>query len=373
MATGWRKAVAGLTGGGAAAAGVAPDRIVVGQTVGYESVWSQTVRNYADGLDAWISHVNAAGGVHGRRIEVRRAEDHFHADQAVANVRRLDGEVFCLAGLAGSGMVQAVLPVLQELKLPAVGAITGHMALRNYNRYLFHTRAGYRAEVGKMIGHLASAGIRRVAAVYQANDFGMNAMDMARQFAAAHGVEILAALQHDAEHWDAAAIATQIAAAKPMAVLMFTAAPPIAEIAKAYRAHTLHALPAPWVLSVASVPQLQELLAEDARRIAVTRVVPQASSTVSRLAQSYRALMTQLGREPNMSYEAVEGYITGRVLTEGLRLAGRELDRERFVDALEAAGEIQLDDFFLKYSPQSHAGPPFVDVSIVGRRAPVAA
>jgi branched-chain amino acid transport system substrate-binding protein len=350
--------------------GVSDDRVVFGQSVGFDSVWGTVLRNYTEGLSAWLEHVNAAGGVHGRRIEVLRVEDHFHTHEALENVRRFGErqEVFGLVCMAGSEITQATLPLLERYRLPMVGTLTGTESLRRYHRYLFHTRAGFGAEIRKILQHLGDAGILRVALVHQDTAFGEGAVEIARRSAGEYKVELTAVISHPLEHWDAGAIAARLAEVQPQAVLLFTAPDTVADIGKAYRAAQAHALPGPWVLSVSSVPVLQEQLGPDARRIAITQVMPHPTSTSSQLAQSYRSLMSSRAKAPNMSYEAMEGYLTGRIVTEALRRAGRHLTAESFIEALESAGELKIDDLPVKYSREAHSGPSFVEVSIVGRR-----
>ena len=368
------KALASL-GGQGAVPGVSEHKVVFGQSVGFDSVWGPAFRNYSDGLASWLNHVNAAGGVHGRQIEVMRLEDHFNTDEALANVRRFgeQGEVFGLVCMGGSDITQAVLPLLEQYQLPLVGTITGAEFLRGHHRYLFHTRAGYGAEVRKILQHLGDAGLHRAAIVHQDNAFGNGVAAIAREVAPAHKVEIVRTLSHPIGQWNAEEIAASLAEAQPQAVLMFTATPTVVAIAKAYRASQSHALPSPWVLSVTSAPTLQEQLGADARRIAVTQVMPHPNAANSKLAQSYRALWRAGQPALNMSYEAMEGYVTGRVVTEALRRAGKHLTRNAFIQALEAMGELKVDDLAVKYTPQQHTGPSFVEVSIVGRQLGAAA
>ena len=63
----------------------------------------------------------------------------------------------------------------------------------------------------------------------------------------------------------------------------------------------------------------------------------------------------------------MEGFLAAKVIVEGLRRAGRNLTREAFVDAMEKMNDVDLGGFFVSYSPQSHAGSKFVDLTIIGR------
>jgi hypothetical protein len=63
----------------------------------------------------------------------------------------------------------------------------------------------------------------------------------------------------------------------------------------------------------------------------------------------------------------MEGFLVAKVFVEGLRRAGRDLTRERFVAALEKMADVDLGGFWVSYSPTNHAGSRFVDLTIIGR------
>ena len=116
-----------------AEAGVFADKIVFGQTVGFDSVWGGLYRNYTNGLLAGFEQVNAQGGVGGRKLVVKRLEDNYLPDKAVANVKTLVQEgVFGLVCMGGTGNTIAALPLLEQYRLPMVGAMTGATACLLY-------------------------------------------------------------------------------------------------------------------------------------------------------------------------------------------------------------------------------------------------
>jgi branched-chain amino acid transport system substrate-binding protein len=56
-----------------------------------------------------------------------------------------------------------------------------------------------------------------------------------------------------------------------------------------------------------------------------------------------------------------------KVFVEGLRRAGRDLTREKFIDTLEKMQDVDVGGFFVNYSPRNHAGSKFVDLTIIAR------
>ncbi|MDO8264005.1 MAG: ABC transporter substrate-binding protein [Gallionella sp.] len=354
----------------AASPGVTDTKVVFGETIGLDSVWGPLYTGYSEGMLKYFQWVNAKGGVHGRQLEVIRLEDNYVTATAVANIERFGqkSDVLGLLCIGGTAITEAAMPLLEEFRLPTVGTLTGSESVRGFNRYLFHTRASYSAEIQKMIEHLETVGITRVAVVYQNNSFGRNVLAATQLSVKDKRVQLVALVAHPAKDWKITDIVEPLASAHPQAVIMFSASATVAEVVKGYRKITGKSIPTPWVLSVTSPAKLSELLGEDARGIAVMQIMPNPGSGVSRLSRRYRSEMGQNGVSPNLSYEALEGYVTGRIVVEALTRAGRNLTRETYIQALESMGDYKVDDLAIKYSPQSHAGPTFVDPSIMGHQ-----
>lgn len=349
--------------------GVSSDRIVFGQTIGYDSVWGSLYKNYSNGLLAYFKHVNLQGGVHGRQIELVRKEDNYIIEKAVENIRSFGtgSDVFGLVCIGGTGITLAALPLLAQYQLPTVGALTGADGVREYNKYLFHTRTGYSNEIAKMVEHLTTIGISRISAVYQENAFGKSCFVAAEKAAKFYKAQLVASVAHPVDKWDAPGMAKTLEKAGPQAVLLFTSPATVAGLIKSYKARTKVNLPSPWVLSVTSVPELYELLNNEMRGIAMTQVMPNPHSGSSRAARQFREIMQKHGLEGSITYEAVEGFMTGRVVVEALRQAGRNLTRTSYVKALEGFGDMKFEELSYQYTPNSHLGPSFVEVTILGK------
>ena len=101
------------------------DKIVFGQTVGFDSVWGSLYKNYTDGMLACFEQVNAQGGVAGRKLVVKRLEDKYVPEKTVANVKTLvqDG-VFGLVCMGGTGNTIAALPLLEQYRVLSVIGFT---------------------------------------------------------------------------------------------------------------------------------------------------------------------------------------------------------------------------------------------------------
>ena len=75
-----------------------------------------------------------------------------------------------------------------------------------------------------------------------------------------------------------------------------------------------------------------------ARDVMVTQIVPLPTSRASAMLRYQQALQAHAGERPG--FVTLEGWIVGNLLAEGLRRAGRDLDTEKLVDALEGIRDL---------------------------------
>jgi hypothetical protein len=106
----------GLLAGMAWSQGVTPRTVVLGQSAPLSGPLQAHGEDIRNGALAYFRKLNAAGGVHGRRIELATLDDAGDAAATLANTHRFIEEfkVFALFGYAGAGMTP---PGVGELDL----------------------------------------------------------------------------------------------------------------------------------------------------------------------------------------------------------------------------------------------------------------
>ncbi len=159
----------------AAAQGVTADRIVLGQSAVFSGPAAQLGIQMRNGIKSYFDYVNAAGGVHGRKLELVTEDDRYEAAVAPGATKKLIEEhrVFALLGYVGTPTGAAHLPVVTQAKVPLVGMFTGAEILRvPFNRYVFHVRASYYDETEKIVEQVLSTGGKTIAVFHQADSYG---------------------------------------------------------------------------------------------------------------------------------------------------------------------------------------------------------
>ena len=129
-------------------------------------------------LRVWEQDVNARGGINGRKVEIRQDDDGYVPQRAVQSVKRLvDVEgIFGLIGTSGSAMLQAMLPFINEQRLPTINAMA--VAAAHFtppNKTVFVVGPTYCQELSAGMKHMVTSKKlqkEKFALVYQDDEFG---------------------------------------------------------------------------------------------------------------------------------------------------------------------------------------------------------
>ena len=109
------------SGSAAEVRGVTDTEIVVGWTTplsGPAALWGVT----GLGGKAWADHINAQGGIHGRKIKVLLKDDGYNPARALANLQQMKDQVFVIAGLLGTAVCNAAKNFPADNNIPLVTA-----------------------------------------------------------------------------------------------------------------------------------------------------------------------------------------------------------------------------------------------------------
>jgi branched-chain amino acid transport system substrate-binding protein len=99
--------------------------------------------------------------------------------------------------------------------------------------------------------------------------------------------------------------------------------------------------------------------------VQISQVVPFPWDATVPVVKEYRRAIEEAKAEPG--FGTLEGYIAAKVMTEGIRRAGRGLTRDSFIRAMESMGDYDAGGFKVSYSPENHNGSKFVDLTIISR------
>jgi ABC-type branched-subunit amino acid transport system substrate-binding protein len=347
--------------------GVTADKILLGQAAVFSGPAAQLGIQMRNGVKTYLEHVNAQGGVHGRKIELVTEDDFYESARAPAASRKLIEEhrVFALLGYVGTPTGVMHLPVVTQAKVPLVGMFTGAEVLRvPFNRYVFHVRASYYDETEKIVEQIVSIGGRNIAVFYQDDAYGLAGLTGTEIAMKKRNLQISARATVERNTIKVENAVKTIHAVKPDAVVMISAYTSIAEFVRQMKKAGSNATF--YNVSFVGSKALADALGKDGVGVAISQVVPFPWGRAVPVVQEYQKLAKTAGYA-DYNFSALEGFLSAKVAVEGLRRAGRNLTRESYVATMEKMQDVDLGGFFVSYSPTNRAGSKFVDLTIIGR------
>ena len=350
----------------ASAQGVTDNQIVLGQSVALTGPAQQLGLDMQLGANLYFNKVNAQGGVNGRRIVLKTLDDGYESARAAENTRKLinDEKVFALFGYVGTPTSQASLPIFTQARVPFVGPFTGAELLRTpVNRYVFNVRASYYDETEAIVQHLTAMSLSKIAVFYQNDAYGQAGLDGVERALKRRNLQVMAKGTVERNTVDVKKAVDGMVKADPQAIVMISAykscAAFIKEMKKAGKNPTV------WNVSFVGSKALAKELDKEGRGVQISQVVPFPWDSTVPVVKEYRRAMEEGKHE--IGFGTLEGWIAAKVMVEGLRRAGRKLDRESFVKAMESMNDLDVGGFKVSYGPQSHNGSKFVDLTIISK------
>lgn len=298
------------------------------------------------GIEAYFAQVNAAGGVHGRALRLIALDDGYEPSRAATNMHKLidDDKVFAVLGNPGTPTAAVSVPIANRKHIPFFGAFTGAGLLRKTppDRYVINFRASYAQETAEMVRGITELGIRpdEIAFFTQNDaygDAGYSGGIAALQKLGYADADRLPHVRYPRNTVDVENAVARLLdpTLHPRAIIMIGAYKPCAKFIRLAKRHGLRTL----FVNVSFVigDSLLRELAGDAEGVVVTQVVPPIDSDVAAV-REYRDAVAAGER----SFVSLEGFLAARAFVEGLRRAGAGPTPESFIDALEAAGPMDL-------------------------------
>ena len=340
-------------------------RILLGQSAAFSGPAAQLGIQMNRGARIWFDSINATGGLHGQKIELRTLDDGYEPDRCKANTEKLiKDDVFALFGYVGTPTSLAALPLVNEAKVPFFGPFTGAEALRDpFSKVVFHVRASYYDETALIVRQLTTLGLKKIAVFYQDDAYGKAGLEGVRRALEPLGLKPVALGTVQRNTVDVAQAVKTIVAGHPDAVVQISAyrscAAFIREARKTGYGGTFYNV------SFVGTQALADELGRAGRGIIVSQVMPFPFGTTTPIAREYLEAVRKGGADAQPNYSSIEGYIAAKVLTEGLRRAGKSPTREALVIALESIQNVSFGGFNIDFGPRDHVASNFVDLSML--------
>ena len=356
-----------VAGAAAAEPGITADSIIIGQVAGFTGSVAGTVKELTAGAKVYFDHINAKGGVHGRKIVLESADDGFDPKKSPEAFKKLIEEknVFAMFLSRGTPTNEAAYPVLEAAKVPLIGPSTGAMSMYDPpRRYMFPVRASYHSETFKIVPQLINMGINRIALLYVDDSFGKDALAGVQQALKDNKLTAVAVASHPRGSVKLDEAVATIGKADPQAVIMLTVADAGVAFVKQMKASGRN--PTFLTLSNNSSNTFIKNLGTDGWGVAVSQVSPYPFSGTAPITKEFLDLVKGKA-DVSPSYSSMEGFIAAKVLVEGLRRAGKQPTREKLIAGLESLKAFDLGGLDVTYGPNLRTGTTYIDITIISK------
>jgi ABC-type branched-subunit amino acid transport system substrate-binding protein len=325
------------------------------------------------GATTYLHSVNDEGGVFGRKVNLLAFDDSYDPEKAPACFKRMTKEgVFALGFFVGTPTAKVYVPMAQDEKIPVVGLFTGaQMLYEPLKHYIINVRASYYDETREQVDRLWDVNLRKIAVIYQDDAFGKTVLDGVKLALQKHNSAPVALGSFARNSLEVDGGLKDVMAAHPQAVVLVGPYAPVVAIVK--KAHAAGWRPQFLTVSFVGTEEFIKEAGPDAEGTIITQVVPPYNRTDYTTVGLYRKYLEKYYPDTPPSFVSLEGFVDAMVLVEGLKRAGKDLTREKFITAVESIHEMNVgmgSKLILDYGPTDHKGFDSVYPTVVKNGQP---
>lgn len=317
--------------------GLSEDQLQIATLLPLDGPQGQLGRAMAQVIHAYLEDVNRTGGVYGRRLELLAIPFGATQDETLDKLRqalRIEG-IFALVGSYTVGVDQPLLELLRKESVPLIGPFTLDPGNEVINPAAFYLYPGFVDQVQVLAKAAveekpADAAVPPVLIGPEGNEID-RLVNAAKQALQAGGRKAPQILRYPPGRMQAGQLAEQLAHSESL--LYFGQQNDLEDLLASLAEH--QSKPAVYLLSsFVSRPLYQ---ASTAFQGQIFLAYPTLSRDITPAgSQAYQKLAQEYALPPDHLQAQISAYAASKLFVEGLRKAGRSLNRSTLVDAIEA-------------------------------------
>ena len=347
--------------GSARVDGVTDSEIVIGahtDLTGPIAIWGTGIAN---GARMRFGEANDAGGVHGRQIRYILEDAQYQVPRAVSAANKLIKKDKILAMVMAIGTPTNNAVMVQQFKdgVPNLFPVTGARSMvEPFQKLMFSQMGVYYEEMRAAVRYfIEEKGATTPCVVYQDTDYGQEVLDGVEDQAAEMGITIAARSAHQPTESEFTAAIIRMRAAGCDLVLMGTVHRDTILVLEAARKADWSDVA--WVGNEAAYGQViadQESGSGEGYYAFVPLALRYADEELSpELRDWFNRYWERYGEYPGLP--AMIGYRGADLTVHAFEIAGRELNRDSLIAAVESIDDYQdLFGYQLQYGPDDHKG-----------------
>ncbi len=347
--------------------GVSADKIVLGQAAALSGPASALGLGMKVGLEAAFAEANKAGGIKGRKLELKSVDDGYEPTRSIDVVKKLISEdkVFAIVGTVGTPTAAAIQPIATSAGVPMIGAFSGVEFLREpYKPLVMNVRASYFQETEAMVEHLTKdLGATKIGIMYQDDAYGQAGLAGLQKALEKRHLQLAGEGTYERNTTAIKSALLAVRRARPDAVVMISAYKPAAEFIKLAREIKFDAT---FVnISFVGSDALAKELGSAGAGVVVTQVVPFPKNSAIPVVSRYQASLKAVAPDAAPGFVSLEGYLVGRAVIAALEKIDGTPTRKALVEAIQKASPFDLGGFKLAYSASSNRGSSQVFLTVI--------
>jgi len=344
------------------ARGVTKDLIKIGSIADHTGPTSNIGVVMVEAYRIFFRHINDEGGINGRKIKLVAEDSRYSIPASIAAFKKLlfKDQMLALLGPVSIGETKVLFRHIEKEKIPTLPWAPDESVMKPYKRYVFPTSGFYDNEWGVTLDYIVNklkAKNPKIAMATVDVESGKVVRASAVAWAKSYGLK----LHHETIPISAIDVTSQVLSMKRAGVthiLIHHVAPGAAAVLKDMKKFDLDV---PMFGTSATCTEDVIRIAGDASKNYVG-ASPYSSwyekspgmAKVRKISLKYNP-----GAEKSYSIKSYSmGWVIPEILCEGLRRAGKDLDGEKLVAALETIKDLNTKGIcgLITYTPTMHYG-----------------
>ena len=317
--------------------GVTKDEVLFGMPTDLSGVAATYGVSSSNGVKMRFEEVNAAGGVHGRKLRVIVEDQAYQVPKAVQACNKLINrdKVFAFVAPLGTPMNNACFKDQFAAGVPNLFPLSAARSMYEpYEKLKFYGAASYTDQIRSAIDYFVKTkGKKAVCVMYQDTDFGKEILAGAELQTKKLNIKLVEAVGHKPTDQDFTASLTKLKGAGCDLIAMGTIVrdsivPYTAARKMGWTDVDFVGSAAAYDLIVAAAPGMEGFYG-----MGLTEM-PYADSSIANVRSFVESYKTKYKIDPNIG--AVYGYVAADLSVNGLAAAGANLTTDSFIGGLES-------------------------------------
>jgi branched-chain amino acid transport system substrate-binding protein len=359
-------ALAAISGSASAqqAPGVTKDTIkigILGSLTGPAAIWGTGNLN---GAIIAFEDVNAAGGINGRKLEWVIEDDETSPPKAIAAFKKLTGQdqVFAIFGPAASAVSAAMMPVLKEanvpvfISVPSTPAVTEPLVKNVFRSGPLNDRMQGIAVADYVMDRLRG---QRIALIRQSDEYGKRGGDSIVERMKQKNTKPVAEEIFGVSDTDFTSQLLKIRETNPDVLIVYGYPSPSAIITRQARQLGVKAkIIGSNATSSRKYPEIVGQAAAGTLNVITVAALPESDEPqMLAFRKKFEKRFPNLVKQDRPDLGDVLGYGGALAFIEGLKRAGNDLTREKFIVSLESLKDFRTGITMpTTFSASSHEG-----------------